>query len=131
MNPDWIRARSPKLAEAMAGRDLIGYLPKRLRNDACAPVVMGWAARHVHPIEPRYLTQRELSRLCGFPDDWRWTPERPGLAQEELGRNICPPVAAWLAGEIAAYLRGDRAKYGSGTTVVDTTDPSGQLNLTF
>jgi site-specific DNA-cytosine methylase len=119
MHHDWIRVRSPKLAEAMAGRDPVGYLPKRLRNDALAPVVMGWAARHVHPTEPRYLTQRELSRLCGFPDAWVWAPQRPGPAQGELGQNVLPPVAAWLAREVAAYVRGERAGHGPGSRVVD------------
>jgi site-specific DNA-cytosine methylase len=55
-------------------------------------------AMHAHPTEARYLTVRELARLCGYPDWWKWSlPVGPQSKASLIARGVTPPVAQWLA----------------------------------
>lgn len=98
-------------------------LPVRVTADGPAPVVFGHTPRLIHPTEHRFLTVRELARLCGFPDDFEFMG---GVSDQlcQLGKGVCPPVAEWAAGEVAAYLRGERAARGEGMATVDTSASS-------
>jgi DNA (cytosine-5)-methyltransferase 1 len=83
------------------------YELRRLHPDQPCLVVYG-EARYVHPTEDRLLTLRELMRLQGYPDDFSFEDERQLSALKMLGKSVCPPVGEWLAGEVAAHLRGER-----------------------
>lgn len=53
---------------------------------------------HSHPTEPRYLTVREISRLCGFPDWWSWDLKvGPQTKASLIARGVTPTIAEWLA----------------------------------
>lgn len=97
---------SANLAARIGGVKFAGHMLTRLPLDGPCPVVYG-LARYVHPTEDRLLTLRELMRLTGYPDDFTFDADQ-ATALRMLGKGICPPVGEWLAGEVAAYLRGER-----------------------
>ena len=49
------------------------------------------------------LTVRMVARLQGFPDDWQFTGSKTA-AYRQVGNAFPPPVAAAVAGGIAAAL---------------------------
>lgn len=64
--------------------------PRRVPHDGIAWVVTGGSTREfIHWAEPRLLTVRELSRLMGYPDDWRWPSTSVGRVGSEIGK-CCP-----------------------------------------
>lgn len=86
-----------------------GLYPVRCAtNDKPTPVVFGHYAKLIHPLEDRMLTFAELQRLQGYPDEFEFCEPSIGTNMTWLGKTVCPPVAEWLAGEVAAYLGGDR-----------------------
>lgn len=97
---------SPDIARLIGQVKFAGHMLTRASIDQPCPVVYG-LARYVHPTEDRLLTLRELMRLMGYPDDFTFGVDQ-ATALRMLGKSICPPVGDWLAGEVAAYLRGDR-----------------------
>jgi DNA (cytosine-5)-methyltransferase 1 len=118
---DWVafcRDRHPVLVDYLETRAIVMHTPRRLAWDTPSPVIYGAESKYVHPEQHRFLSVRELSRICGFPDDWTWAESIPPSQMSTLGRGVCPPVARWLAGEIAAYLRGERAERGPGSVLV-------------
>ncbi len=58
---------------------------------------------YIHPIEPRSLGVNEARALCCYPSDWKLGCA-PASAFSEFARAVLPPVAEWLAGEIAKNL---------------------------
>lgn len=130
VSPTVLSAVSPQLAESMAGVKFTAHLPYKLRADAPCPVVYG-LPRYVHPTEPRLLTLRELMRVTGYPDDFEFVGADQGTACRQLGKTVCPPVGEWLAREVAAYLRGERAERGGGQVVLDCASRGGQQQLTI
>lgn len=54
---------------------------------------------HSHPIEPRFLTINEMSRLCGFPDSWNWHLTKSGVQAKAslISRGVTPTVASWMS----------------------------------
>lgn len=82
--------------------------PTRIRPDRPGYVVAGsGASKFVHWSETRFLTIRELSRLMGLPDAWRW-PEgiSVGNASKYVGK--CAPVenGRWISGWVGRALDG-------------------------
>lgn len=123
-----LRAVSPKLARWVTEHKLHLHWPTRLRADRPARVVYS-TVKYIHPVEDRLLTARELARLMGFPDAFLLEgPKRDWAAL--LGKGICPPVGTWLAGEVAAYLEGDRPPLGHGLHVAKCymTDRVGDIH---
>jgi DNA (cytosine-5)-methyltransferase 1 len=53
----------------------------------------------------RRLTPRECERLQGFPDDWT-AGQSDAARYRQLGNAIAVPVAAWIAGRLAALEAG-------------------------
>jgi DNA (cytosine-5)-methyltransferase 1 len=108
----------PAFRKFFETRKVLMHLPVRLHPDRPSPVVYSAHARFIHPYEHRALTVRELSRLNGFPDTFEWKGST--IRQlADLGRGVCPPIAAWLASEVKAHLWDERADRGPGTAVVD------------
>ena len=70
---------------------------KRPRPDGPANTVMH---EMVHPVEHRAMSIPELALLCGFPLDYR-CPFGSSNDHSLVARGVCPPVAKWIAGEVA------------------------------
>lgn len=120
MRPEEVEAVAPGVAHKLRVRKLLMHLPVRLRADAPAPTVFGGGARFLHPIQDRLLTLRELSRISGYDEDFEWISQQSrkaggwSIKATQLGKGVCPPVGEWIAGEVAAYLREERAVRGGG-----------------
>jgi DNA (cytosine-5)-methyltransferase 1 len=85
-------------------------IPLKPKDDGVVPVVYGLAkVIHPDPTQPRFLTLRELARLTGYPDDFTFAGRQPE-ALRILGKTVCPPVGAWLAGEVEQWLTGHRER---------------------
>lgn len=53
---------------------------------------------NAHPIEHRYLSIKEMSRLSGYPDWWSWNVKSGVQARASLiARGVTPTVGEWLA----------------------------------
>lgn len=61
---------------------------------------------HIHPTEPRELTNRESARLHGFPDDFEFAGGHPGMGKQ-IANSVPIPLAQALGQAIADHL--DRA----------------------
>jgi FkbM family methyltransferase len=51
---------------------------------------------HIHPKWARGLSTREVSRLCGYPDDYRWVGN-PRTWQAQMTQAVMPAVAEYFA----------------------------------
>ncbi len=58
---------------------------------------------YIHPKEPRNLGVNEARALCCYPSGWKLGCPEPS-AFSEFARSVLPPVAEWLAGEVARDL---------------------------
>lgn len=117
LRPHEVEDVAPAVAAKMRSRTLLMHLPIRLHADQPSPAIFGSEAKYLHPTEDRLLTVRELARLCGYPDSFEWVGGVNGQLQQ-MGKGVCPPVGAWIAGEVAAYLKGDRAVRGPGGDMI-------------
>lgn len=92
--------------EAKAGRAPRSARPAfiydRMAGDRSSYTLLG-SPNKLHPDEDRILSTNETRALCGFPRSYRIVgPVNQRYAQ--LGKGVCPPVARWLAGEVARSL---------------------------
>lgn len=82
--------------------------PRRIKPDRPGYVLTGGGIHgFVHWNEPRLLTVREMSRLMGYPDTWRWPTNRPNQASMWIGK--CCPVTSgkWISGWVGEAFDGD------------------------
>lgn len=96
-------------------RDLRGWQwPTRVHPDQPGYVVAGHgAAKFVHYSEPRYLTIRELTRLMGYPDEWRWPEGLTVTNASKLIGKCCPvPSGQWVSDWVARSLDGYPGRRG-------------------
>lgn len=77
----------------------------RLPGDRVAGVFFG--DFHWHPRENRRLGLNEAKALCGFPADYQFS--HPPGAFSEMARGVMPPMAGWLARQVARSLDGEHA----------------------
>lgn len=78
------------------------HCPTRLWYDGWCPTLSSSCSNFIHPTLPRPITVREMSRLMGWPEGaWPRGP-RPNA---QVAKGICPEVGAWLAEQVALYLR--------------------------
>lgn len=82
-----------------------GFQLRRLPSTGPAPTVV---VPMMHWSKERWLTEREMSEICGFPSSWAWCRGRKltGAIINEMARGVSPKVAAWLGQEIAEHLKG-------------------------
>lgn len=88
--------------------------PTRIRPDRPGYVVAGsGVSKFVHWSEPRFLTIREISRLMGYPDEWRW-PEGVSIANASKYVGKCCPCDSgrWISGWVARALDGEPGEPG-------------------
>jgi site-specific DNA-cytosine methylase len=71
----------------------------------------GCSREYAHWAEPRFLTIRELTRMMGYPDSWRW-PEVMTKASAYVGK--CCPVDSgrWISRWVAKALHGEPGRLG-------------------
>ena len=77
--------------------------------DRMARVVTGGGVHLIlHPHLPRTLTQREVARIQGFPDDWKIWPVRhaPDLGPA-WGKGVPVQAGRWIARWARASLEGE------------------------
>lgn len=109
---------SPKLNDKRQVHGRPGFVYYRLRAGEPANTVIGVG---IHPTEDRCLTTKEMAYLTGFPADYEFIGSGP---ENQIGRGVCPPVGAWLAGEIAKSLKANEPAI-VGTVMVDYRKPPG------
>lgn len=82
---------------------------KRVNPDKPGFVVSGGGAGDfVHWSEPRFLTIREITRLMGYPDEWRWPEEVSSVNVASALVGKCCPVDSgrWISEAVADALEG-------------------------
>lgn len=88
---------------------------KRIDPDKPGFVVSGGGAGDfVHWKEPRFLTVREISRLMGYPDSWRWPEEVSSVNVASALVGKCCPVNSgkWISEAVADALDGNPQNNG-------------------
>lgn len=103
----------------VAGRP--GFLVRRCKAGDVAPTVLH---ELVHPTEHRFLTLREIAALCGYPPDFQLAP--PASSMNEFSRAVMPPVAEYLARQVARAIEDDEPVTRPSTMVVDYRRPPGE-----
>lgn len=79
-----------------------GFL--NIKADGDRPLSTYLGALRIHHKQPRIMATNEVAILCGFPEDYKL--EACGaVAGSLLARGVLPPVAAWLAENLARALR--------------------------
>lgn len=83
--------------------------PARWHGDRPANVITGGGVHLViHPTENRTLTNREVARIQGFPDDWRIWPIRYAAdLGPAWGKGVPVQAGRWIARWARAFLEGD------------------------
>lgn len=81
------------------------FLDARLSLDGFSRAMTG-GPKMYHPTERRFLNGEEVAALCGFPRSYRFL----GPVYQEVARGVMPPVAEYLAGEVANSLKNKRGK---------------------
>ncbi|HEY7449500.1 MAG TPA: DNA cytosine methyltransferase [Vicinamibacterales bacterium] len=80
----------------------------RLVGDGVAPTMTTQtqnpgSGRFTHPTQNRVLTVREVARIQGFPDSFRFLGDN-GTQRRHVGNAVPPAVAAALAAGLSRYL---------------------------
>jgi len=118
---DWLDYHPPEFAGSRGVRKVSregstyrGFSwPRRVPPDKNGWVVTGGAVREfIHWSEPRLFTIRELTRMMGYPDDWRWPDKTTGKTGALIGK--CCPVTSgrWLATWFRRSLEGSPGALG-------------------
>lgn len=97
-----------------------GFNVRRLDPDKVAPTIVGASAMHWD--EPRHLSLREATKLCGYPDNFKFAKETIGT-YDELTRAVMPPVAAWVARQVHEALDRDDELEQPRVRLVELRDP--------
>ena len=94
------------------GRLALGQIDKvrqrwRLPLDSPSPSLVAGNLQgirsHIHPTEPRELTNRESARLHGFPDSFRFSGNHAAVGKQ-IANSVPIPFATALANSVADYL---------------------------
>jgi site-specific DNA-cytosine methylase len=79
----------------------------RWREDRPARVITGAALQSVlHPWLPRTITNRECTRIMGFPDDWRLLPLKGNAVSPTHGKGITVQCGRWIGDWMRRALDG-------------------------
>ena len=82
-----------------------GFQLRRMPSTGPAPTVV---VPFLHWAEERFLSENEMSLICGFPSDWEWCRGRKftGSIVNEMARGVSPPMADWLGWNLNQHLDG-------------------------
>lgn len=84
------------------------HYSRRARYDHPSLVVDGSHSQNtIHPTVDRTLTQREVYRIQGFPDDWRLEDFRPREVVPWPGKGVTVYAGRWVADLVRRALEGD------------------------
>lgn len=64
---------------------------------------LGGIRSHIHPSEPRELTNRESARIQGFPDDFCFSGNHAAIGKQ-IANSVPVPLAVAMARRIAATM---------------------------
>lgn len=121
---DW--AAAGKLTAAKNAKGKIAgkpsFLAYRIDPSAVAGVIFG--DKTFHHKEPRHLALNELGAIHGFPPDYDWVGEHHRL---DVQRGVLPPVAEWLARNVAAACQKPKPIGKPTRTLVDFRRPPGVI----
>lgn len=92
---------------------------KRAHPDKPTGVVMN---EMIHPTEHRFMTMQELAALCGFPPDYEFVSDGD---MGQISRGVCPPVAEFLARNVAKAVKANVPVGSPTVTLVDISQPPG------
>lgn len=81
-----------------------GFMFFRLRADSYGATFTSCMC-HVHPTQPRWLSDSEMGRLCGWPDDYVW--EGPDI-RAQMAQAVLPPVGDFTGERVAAAIRNNQ-----------------------
>lgn len=144
--PGGIQGYSRAVARAMAVTRPGGNLRKAAEKRGWPTPAFLWHRLHpdelgrpiiskmIHPSENRPLGFNEALAMMGYPDNFK-TSLNPGTqaALDEITRAVMPPMAAWLARQLAVSLRGHGGPYelpaASRGSVLDLRVPPGRLEV--
>jgi FkbM family methyltransferase len=83
---------------------------------------------HIHPKWARGLSTREVSRLCGYPDDYRWVGN-PRTWQAQMTQAVMPAVAEYFARNVRRAVDADVRVTEPKLRVVDQRPMAKELGL--
>lgn len=89
----------------------------------------------IHHEHPRYLSEGEMKRLMGLPDDfefWRPTQAKPlylGAVASEVARAVNPVIGAYLAKTVARGLRKGKRARGARLISADAVGKGADLTM--
>lgn len=87
--------------------------PLKINPDKPGYVQTGGCARDfAHWSEPRLLTIRELGRMMGYPDSWKF-PHSITKSGMLIGKCCPAPSGRWISGWVARALEGSPGQVGS------------------
>ena len=108
-------AVKPKRYTFGADQPLAGWTwPRRIDPRKPGYVITGGGIlSFVHWAEPRFLTVRELSRLMGYPDSWRWDFASSPMQASLLIGKCCPVQSGkWISEWVKRALDGEPGEQG-------------------
>ena len=108
----------------------IGIPWRRAKWERPCPVITG-AIRQFHPGENRVFTVGETAALCGYPNDYRFTPTSPSRVYAEIGKGILTPMGEYLAKIAYLSLNRDRPVRGGRFRIVDWRPKVNEIMHTF
>lgn len=101
------------------------FLDHRSPWDEPAGVVIG--GKPIHPAENRWMAQEEVAAICGFPKDFKWPRGSFNDITGYMSRGVMPPVAEWLAENIARALERNKRLNSTDAQVLDVRNAPGRL----
>lgn len=104
-----------------ADQPLAGWTwPRRIDPRKPGYVITGGGIlSFVHWAEPRFLTVREISRLMGYPDTWRWDYASSPMQASLLIGKCCPVQSGkWISEAVRDALDGEPQPGDSNTKLI-------------
>lgn len=86
-------------------KDRPGFQLRRLPSQGPSPTIV---VPMMHHQQERWLSEREMSLICGYPGDWRWSRGRGFGAAiiNEMSRGVSPLMGDWLGRLVYNHLEG-------------------------
>lgn len=91
---DWLTIREGRLRQTKF---------QRLNRNDVSPTIMTHRHGYYHPVENRYLTQREAAKIQSFPNDFKFSG--PLSAQWKQIGNAVPPLLAKALGLVIKKMQ--------------------------
>ena len=93
---------------------------QRLDRKKPSPTIMTHRHNYFHPVEPRYLTQREAAALQSFPNDFVF--KGPLSAQWRQIGNAVPPLLGRAIGRAIVAMAAEKTKMKTATKTKSSSE---------